>query len=118
MEKPGERGPIARKRFYLGGPVLVGLVYFFGHLYPWARSCLVRSVPEARDVGGSPSPAPGRLVSLPWCLLMTLDRLNTISSPGPGETGVPSAHLSPRADGKAINEGLDQGRSPSQDSGI
>jgi hypothetical protein len=100
MAEPGERAPVARKRFYLGGPALVGLIYFFGNLYPWARSCLVRSIPEARDVGGTSSPAPGRLVSFPWCLLMTLDRLNTISPPASGEPAVPSGAAPPSDHGK------------------
>jgi hypothetical protein len=97
---PERSVPAARKRFYLGGPVLVGMVYFFGHFYPWVRSCLVRSIPGARDAhGGSPSTA-ARLVSLPWCLAVTLDRLNTVSPPASGEPAVPSGPASPSDHGK------------------
>jgi|694.fasta_scaffold95591_4 hypothetical protein len=96
---PDGRSPVARKRFYLGGPALVALVYFFGHLYPWARSCFVRSVAAARDVHGSGASPPARLVSLPWCLLLTLDRLNAIAPSAPGSLGVPSPVASPPPDG-------------------
>jgi hypothetical protein len=89
MTDPMRGPPVARKRFYLGGPLLVGLIYFYGHVYPWARSCLVRSVQAAREAHGPPSVPPVRLVSFRWCLLMTLDRLNTVAPPG---SGGPSDH--------------------------
>ena len=87
-------GPVARKRFYLGGPLLVFLAYFFGHLYPWFRTCSVRSIPEARDAHVPSSPAPVRAISFWWCLAMTLDRLNAVSSPGAADPGLPSHRLS------------------------
>lgn len=89
---------VARKRFYLGGPLLVFLIYFFGHLYPWVRACLVRSVAAAREVHGPPSPVPVRLISLPWCLLLTLDRLNTIGPSAPSDPVVPSEGTSQPSD--------------------
>lgn len=79
-------GPIARKRFYIGGPLLVGLIYFYGHVYPWLRSCLVRSVQAAKDAHGLSSGPPVKLVSFQWCLLMTLDRLNTVAPTGPSDS--------------------------------
>jgi len=102
VRDPANHPPVARKRFYVGGPVLAVLIYFFGHLYPWVRACLARSVPAARDAHGPPSVEPVRLVSLPWCLVMSLDRLNTISPSGPGDPVVPSGRLSPDPNEKAV----------------
>ena len=115
MPRSDGRGPVARKRFYLGGPVLVFLIYFFGHLYPWARACLARSIPEARDAHSPPSPAPVRMVSFWWCLAMTLDRLNTIGPSGAADPALPSERLSFPSSGKTDNRGTDPDHGQGQD---
>jgi hypothetical protein len=73
-------------------------IYFFGHIYPWAKACLIRSVAAARDVHGSGATPQARLVSLPWCLLLSLDRLNAVSPSTPSDLGVPSPGTSPPSD--------------------
>jgi hypothetical protein len=76
----------------------VALIYFFGHLYPWARACFVRSVAAARDAHGPAVSQRGRLVSLPWCLVLTLDRLNTLGPAAPADLVLPSPSTSPPPD--------------------
>jgi hypothetical protein len=114
----GRPPAVARKRFYLGGPALVGAVYFFGHLYPWFRACLVRSHPAARDSVAVPGSRPPPLVSLPWCLLLTLDRLNVTGYVPPVDPALPSDRLSPILHDKTDGDGSSPERGSGQDQGI
>ena len=97
-DRGSEDRPIARKRYYLGGPLLVAILYFYGNLYPWFKACLVRSVAAARDAQPDNSHSDARLVSLPWCLVLTLERLNSIVSPSSPDMALPSERLSPHSD--------------------
>jgi hypothetical protein len=98
MNRDSEGRPIARKRYYLGGPLLVAIIYFYGNLYPWFRACLIRSVAAARDAQPDGSRRDGRLISLPWCLLLTLERLNSIAPSSSDGLVLPSDRLSPPSD--------------------
>jgi hypothetical protein len=97
-----------RKRFVIAPPLLAGLLYFFSHLYPWTRACIVRAYPEVHADASAPMGVSNPVVAGPrrpgarllWCLGLSLDRLNptSLSPAATLELGVPSPSTSPPPD--------------------
>jgi hypothetical protein len=99
-----------RKRFVVAPSFLAGLLYFFSHLYPWTRNCVVKGFPlAAADASASHGVSSPSVVGprspfnrIAWCLGLSLDRLN----PFPPDRGhgapvlLPSGSLSPSSGGK------------------
>jgi hypothetical protein len=106
-----------KKRFVLAPPFLAGLLYFFSHLYPWMRGCIVKAYPEVRADAGAPMGVSSQAVVGPrrpgarllWCLGLSLDRLNPASLPlaAPLELGVPSSGASPSSDDHPVSPAPD-----------
>jgi hypothetical protein len=118
------------KRTVLAPPVVAGLLYFFGHLYPWTRSCVLKAYPEAYADASSPTGVSAPVVVGPrtplarlgWCMGLSLDRLNPFT-PSPaveGHVEIPLDSLSSSSDGQAdylpgvqiIDRKSDQGFGP------
>jgi hypothetical protein len=80
-----------RKRFVVAPPVLAGLLYFFSHLYPWTRTCVIKAYPEVHADAGAPMGVSNPAVVGPrrpgarflWCLGLSLDRLNPTAPASP-----------------------------------
>jgi hypothetical protein len=80
-----------RKRFIVAPPVLAGLLYFFSHLYPWTRSCVIKAYPEVHADASAPMGVSSPSVVGPrrpgarflWCLGLSLDRLNPTAPASP-----------------------------------
>jgi hypothetical protein len=117
-----------RKRFVVAPPVLAGLLYFFSHLYPWTRACVIRAYPEVHADASAPmgvsSPVivgPRRPVArLIWCLGLSLDRLSPFS-PSPVRSVDPVLsldRLSPHPHGKTDGVSGDQGNDRGQSQGV